>query len=378
MPSGKRKKVKNRGGEPRTVRVRSTGGNYPAVIGSGSLSRLPLLLEGKRRPSRLHLVSDRNVLRHHGEAIRKQLRRTGIPFSETVLAPGEGSKTMEQMQRILRSAVRSGCDRNSCMIAFGGGVVGDITGYAAASLLRGVEFIQVPASLLAMVDASVGGKTGVNIPEGKNLAGAFHQPRAVIMDLDLLGTLPVRQARAGWAEIIKTAAIRDLRLLSLIEREREVLLAGSPPLLAKVVERCVRIKAEVVEEDERESGLRMILNFGHTLAHGIEAAQGYGSLLHGEAVAVGMVFAARLGERLGITREATADRLEALLAAFGLPVYLSKLSCSRILTAMGRDKKRGPRGLRWVFLSRPGEALVRDDVKPAAWQAELKKFIQGK
>tara|TARA_B100001013_G_scaffold335690_1_gene254339 strand:+ start:221 stop:1015 length:795 start_codon:yes stop_codon:yes gene_type:complete len=264
------------------------------------------------------------------------------------------------------------------MVAFGGGVIGDITGYAAASLLRGVDFIQIPASLLAMVDASVGGKTGVNIPEGKNLAGAFHQPRAVIMDLGLLGTLPTRQVRAGWAEIIKTAAIRDLRLLSLIEREKAGLRTGSEQFLAKVIERCVRIKAEVVEEDERESGLRMILNFGHTLAHGIETAQGYGRLLHGEAVSIGMVFASRLGERLDITEAGTADRLEALLGSFGLPVHLSKLSCSRILTAMGRDKKRGPRGLRWVFLSRPGEALIRDDVKPAAWQTELKKFIQGK
>ena len=378
MPSGKKKNGNRLGGGVRTVRVRSAGGNYPAVIGAGALAQLPILLNGKRSPSRLHLVSDRNVLRHHGEAIRKQLKRTGIPFSETALAPGEGSKTMEQMQRILRSAVRSGCDRNSCMVAFGGGVVGDITGYAAASLLRGVDFIQIPSSLLAMVDASVGGKTGVNIPEGKNLAGAFHQPRAVIMDLGLLGTLPARQVRAGWAEIIKTAAIRDLRLLSLIEREKAALRTGSEQFLAKVVERCVRIKAEVVEEDERESGLRMILNFGHTFAHGIEAAQGYGQLLHGEAVSIGMVFASRLGERLDITEAGTADRLEALLGSFGLPVHLSKLSCSRILTAMGRDKKRGPRGLRWVFLSRPGEALIRDDVKPAAWQAELKKFIEGK
>lgn len=378
MPSAKSRKGRGAGAALRRVQVRSAGGNYPVLIGGGALEQLSVLLKDKLRPSRLHLVSDRNVLRHHGARIRKELRRSGIPWSETVLAPGEGSKNMEQMQRILRSAVRAGCDRNSCMIAFGGGVIGDITGYAAASLLRGVDFVQVPSSLLAMVDASVGGKTGVNIPEGKNLAGAFHQPRAVVMDLDLLSTLPSRQARAGWAEIIKTAAIRDSRLLSLIERERDALSAGSRQLLARVVERCVRIKAAVVEEDERESGLRMILNFGHTLAHGIEAARGYGRLLHGEAVSVGMVFAARLGEKLGITQDGTAVRLEKLISSFGLPVHLRDLPCSRILIAMSRDKKRGPAGLRWVFLAKLGEAIIRDDVKPGAWRSELKKFIQGK
>ena len=378
MPRGKSRQGRGPAAALRRVQVRSDGGNYPVLIGSGALGELAALLEKKIRPSRIHLVSDRTVLQHHGVLLRKQLKRTGIPWSETVLVPGEGSKNMEQMQRILRAAVRAGCDRGSCMMAFGGGVIGDITGYAAASLLRGVDFVQVPTSLLAMVDASVGGKTGVNIPEGKNLAGAFHQPRAVVMDLDLLKTLSGRQVRAGWAEIIKTAAICDSRLLALVEREQAALIEGSEPVLAKVIERCVRIKAAIVEKDERESGLRMILNFGHTLAHGIEAAEGYGKLLHGEAVAVGMVFAARLGEKLGITRSGTASRLEDLIRAFGLPVHLRDLPCSRILTAMSRDKKRGPGGLRWVLLSKPGEALIRDDVKPGSWQPELKKFIKGK
>ena len=378
MPPAKSRKGSGSAKAVHRVPVRSTGGNYPALVGRGVLAELPALLQKKVRPSRVHLVSDRNVLKSHGGLIRRQLKRAGIPWSETVLPPGEGSKNMDQLQRILRAAVRSGCDRSSCMVAFGGGVVGDITGYAAASLLRGVDFIQVPTSLLAMVDASVGGKTGVNIPEGKNLAGAFHQPRAVLMDLALLKTLPVRQVRAGWAEIIKTAAIRDSRLLALIERERAALLKGREQVLSRVIERCVRIKAAVVQEDERESGLRMILNFGHTLAHGIEAAQGYGKLLHGEAVAVGMVFASRLGETLGITSGGTSARLEEVIDAFGLPVHLRDLPCSRIVTAMSRDKKRGPGGLRWVLLSKPGEALICDHVKPAVWQPELRKFIQGK
>jgi len=306
--------------------------------------------------------------------VREALESTGLPVSQTVVPAGEASKSFVELERIVRETIRAGCDRRACLVALGGGVVGDLTGYAAASLLRGVPFVQVPTTLLAMVDASVGGKTGINVPEGKNLVGAFHQPRAVVMDLDTLRTLPRREVRAGWAEIIKTAAIRDTRLLSLIEKEREALLAGDEALLGRVVARCVRIKAAVVEADERESGVRMILNFGHTLAHGIEAAQGYGGLLHGEAVAVGMVFAARLGERLGRTATGTAERLEGTLAAYGLPVGLRGCDTSRILAAMSRDKKRGPKGLRWVFLPRIGEAAIADDVDPKVQQRELQAF----
>ena len=284
---------------------------------------------------------------------------------------------MQQLERLWRTATRRGADRNACFVALGGGVVGDITGFASASVLRGVEFVQVPTTLLAMVDASVGGKTGINLPEGKNLVGAFHQPRAVVIDLDFLKTLPARETRAGWAEIIKTAAIRDAALFRRISRQRQELLKGRPGPLGDVVARCVRIKATVVEADERESGLRRILNFGHTLAHGIEAAQGYGGLLHGEAVSVGMVFAARLGEALGHTPPGVTDRIEELLASYGLPVGLRRGDASRILSAMARDKKRGPHGLRWVFLTGVGRTIVVDGVPPGRVSRELEKFMRG-
>jgi len=357
------------------IRIRAPGGAYPAFVGSGALAQLPALLGGARRPSSVLLVSDRRVFRAHGARVEALIEASGVRSQRVVLPAGESSKCFAQFERILRAAVRAGCDRHALLVALGGGVVGDITGYAAASLLRGVEFVQVPTSLLAMVDASVGGKTGINLPEGKNLVGAFWQPRAVVIDLDVLATLPARESRSGWAEIIKTAAIRDARLLARIESQRDALIGGDLELLAGVVARCVRIKADVVAADEKESGLRMILNFGHTLAHGIEAAQGYDGLLHGEAVAIGMVFAARLGESLGCTAAGTAARLERTLDDFGLPTAVRGLSFARVWGAMGRDKKRGPCGLRWVLLARAAKAMIRSDVPEAAVRRELRGFL---
>ena len=241
-------------------------------------------------------------------------------------------------------------------------MVGDLAGFAAASMFRGIEVLQVPTTLLAMVDASVGGKTGINLPEGKNLVGAFQQPRGVIMDLDFLRTLPGRDWRAGWAEVIKTAAIRDAGLYLDLEQERKELLAGRSAELSRVVERCCRIKAEVVRADEKESGLRRTLNFGHTLGHALETVQRYGGLRHGEAVAIGMVFAAKLGEMLGHTQSGTSDRLQSLLEAYGLPTTMNDRRLDRLLEAMRHDKKRGERGLRWVFLARIGKTKVVDGV----------------
>jgi 3-dehydroquinate synthase len=362
----------------RRLTVRSAGGSYPVVIGPGAIDVLPRILARGPRPSGLFLVTDSRVARHHAGRLAGRVGQNGLRLARVVLPPGERSKSVRQLERLWRALVREGADRGSCLLAFGGGVVGDLAGFAAASILRGVDFIQVPTTLLAMVDASVGGKTGINLPEGKNLVGAFHQPRAVIMDLEFLETLPAREARAGLAEVLKTAAIRDAALLRRLEREREALLRLEAAALEDVVARCVAIKAGVVAADERESGLRRILNFGHTLAHAIEAAQGYGGLLHGEAVAVGMAFALCLGRRIGITSPSLAERLTALIAAFGLPIGLRGGAVSRILTAMSRDKKRGAGGLRWVLLERAGRAVVVDDVDPQTVQQELKSFLGGR
>jgi 3-dehydroquinate synthase len=304
------------------------------------------------------------------------LGRIGPPVGATVVPAGEPSKCVRELERLWRDLVRCGCDRSSSIITFGGGVVGDLAGFAAASVLRGVDFLQVPTTLLAMVDASVGGKTGINLPEGKNLVGAFHQPRAVVADLEYLRTLPERELRSGWAEVIKTAAIFDARLFRELERDRGALLRRSGAHLERVVARCVAIKAEVVRKDEREAGSRRLLNFGHTLGHGIEAVQSYGGLLHGEAVAVGMAFAAELGEALGITPPPAARRLTALLKAFALPTRISGLSADRLLVAMARDKKRGRRGLRWVLLRRLGEARIVEDVPLETVRERLREFVK--
>jgi 3-dehydroquinate synthase len=359
-----------------TVRIPGGGrpSRYPIVIGSGLLRRLPRILSKLGRPSRLHLISDERVWKSWGRRLSVTLNGGGVPWSRTVVPPGERSKSVGGIDRVWRDLVRSGCDRRSWVVAFGGGVVGDLAGFAASSVLRGLPFVQVPTTLLAMVDASVGGKTGINLPEGKNLVGAFHQPLAVVIDLDLLRTLPAREARAGWAEVIKTAAIRDAGLFRFLRSRRESLLSGEAAGLRRVVRACCRIKARVVEEDEREGGVRMLLNFGHTLGHAIEAASGYQGLLHGEAVAIGMTFAARLGEAMGASEPGTAARLESLLQAFGLPTVPGRVRLPVLLRALERDKKRGARGLRWVVLERIGRAVVREDIPWEAARAAIHGF----
>jgi len=363
----------------RTVHVDIPGTRYPLHIGAGASRRLPEVLRGRKGLSRVHVIIDARVARLHGRSLEALLREAGRPVSRTTVPPGEQSKSTPQLTRLWRDLVRAGCDRESVVVAAGGGVVGDLAGFAAASIYRGIDLVQVPTTLLAMVDASIGGKTGINLPQGKNLVGAFHQPIAVVMDLDFLRTLPRREARAGWAEVIKTAAIRDEGLLATLERRMGALRGMEPGAVAPIVEACCRIKAAVVAEDEKESGLRRILNFGHTLAHGLEAATRYGRLLHGEAVAIGMVFAARLGESLGTTEPGTAGRLEALLRGFGLPTRPPRgLSPARVLGAMDVDKKRGPGGVRWVLLARPGEVTMTDGIERNLVQARLRDFLKTK
>ncbi len=356
--------------------VRGSSG-YPITIGPGALELVPKTISSIGRPSRLHVISDSNVWRLWGKKLWTILERMEIPLSRTVVPAGERSKSMKTLDTIWRQLMRAGCDRRAWVVAFGGGVVGDLAGFAAASILRGVDFLQIPTTLLAMVDSSVGGKTGINLPEGKNLVGAFHQPRAVVIDLDLLRTLPAREMRAGWAEVIKTAAIRDERLFRYLEIEKKRLLRRHPSGMQHVVSACARIKADVVRRDEREGGLRMILNFGHTLAHAIEAGRGYGKLLHGEAVSIGMVFATRFGEARRLSARGVAERMEKLLKVYGLPVSLKGMPPRMLLRAMELDKKRGPRGLRWVFLDCIGRARIHEDIPWDVSRLAIQKFTTG-
>jgi 3-dehydroquinate synthase len=281
-----------------------------------------------------------------------------------VLPDGEAFKTWETLQLIFDALLARGCDRKTVLFALGGGVVGDMTGFAAASFMRGVPFVQIPTTLLAQVDSSVGGKTGINHPLGKNMVGAFYQPHRVICDLDTLQTLPSRELSAGLAEIIKYGPIADTAFLDWIEAHLADLLACAPQALAHAVQRSCEIKAWVVAQDEREAGLRAILNFGHTFGHAIEAGMGYGEWLHGEAVGCGMVMATRLSAALGMVDAAFAERLVKLIAAAGLPVrgpvLDSEDNAGRYLALMRLDKKAQAGAITFVLIDGPGRAVMRE------------------
>ena len=275
------------------------------------------------------------------------------------LPDGEAHKDWDALNRIFDTLLGAGCDRKTVLFALGGGVVGDVTGFAAASYMRGVPFVQVPTSLLAQVDSSVGGKTAINHPRGKNMIGAFYQPVRVIADLDSLDSLPDREIAAGLAEVIKYGPISDNAFLGWIEANLDALLARDKAALAHAVRRSCEIKAWVVGQDERESGLRAVLNFGHTFGHAIEAGLGYGQWLHGEAVGCGMVMAADLSARLGLIEPAYAQRLARLIERAGLPVRGPALGAARYLELMRLDKKAEGGEIRFVVIEAPGRAGVR-------------------
>jgi len=257
--------------------------------------------------------------------------------------------------------------RGHTMVALGGGVVGDLTGFVAATYNRGMGFVQVPTSIMAMVDASIGGKTAVNLPQAKNLVGAFYQPRLVVADVAALRTLAPRETTEGWAEAIKHGLVLDAGLFATFEEQGDHLLALEPELTTDVVRRSMAIKARVVSEDERETtGYRMLLNYGHTIGHGLEAATQYGYFLHGEAISVGMVGAARIGQRLGITSQEVVERQEAALRRFNLPVGAPGVDLERVQAAMALDKKAEGTSIRWVLLEEMGRAVVHRDVPQAA------------
>jgi 3-dehydroquinate synthase len=276
-----------------------------------------------------------------------------------VLPDGEAHKDWQTLNLVFDALLSHGCDRRTVLFALGGGVVGDMAGFAAASYMRGVPFVQVPTTLLAQVDSSVGGKTAINHPLGKNMIGAFYQPARVVCDLDTLATLPQRELSAGLAEVIKYGPIADTAFLDWIEANIEGLMRRDPAALAHAVRRSCEIKADVVGQDERESGLRAILNFGHTFGHAIEAGMGYGEWLHGEAVGCGMVMALQLSRRLGLVDEAFVRRVTALIARAGLPTVGPALGADRYLELMRVDKKAEAGEIRFVVIERPGQAGVR-------------------
>ncbi|MDQ2070203.1 3-dehydroquinate synthase [Natronospira bacteriovora] len=336
--------------------------SYPIHADRGLLNDSDFLHQTLQQP-RLLLVTDENVAPHWLAPLQRALGERLV--HAVVLPAGEAQKNLVTLERLFDELARHRIGRDGALLALGGGVVGDLTGFAAACWQRGTAFHQIPTTLLAQVDASVGGKTAVNHPSGKNLIGAFHQPRSVIADTATLSTLPDREFRAGLAEVIKHALIADLELLVWLESRVRELNDRDPETVAECVIRCCRIKAAVVAEDETEQGRRAILNFGHTFAHVIEGACGYGEWLHGEAVAAGMALALELSRRLGNINEEGRDRGIALMRDLQLPVNAPALDHQTWLDWMARDKKATASGLRLIVLDRLGHASVRGDVSEA-------------
>ncbi|MBX3600027.1 MAG: 3-dehydroquinate synthase [Rubrivivax sp.] len=342
-----------------TVTVTTPGHRYDILIGAGLLADAAAWM-GLPRAAQAVVVSNPTVQALHGAALLAAIAPHYGEVSTVLLPDGEQHKDWTSLERVFDHLLARGCDRRTVLFALGGGVVGDMTGFAAATYMRGVPFVQVPTTLLAQVDSSVGGKTAINHPRGKNMIGAFHQPVRVVCDLATLATLPDRELRAGLAEVIKYGPIADAAFLDWIEAHLDALLARDAAALAQAVRRSCEIKAAVVGADEREAGLRAILNFGHTFGHAIEAGLGYGQWLHGEAVACGMVMAARLSVALGLVSADFAERLRALVQRAGLPVVAPDLGgAARWLELMRIDKKAEGGEIRFVVIEAPGRAALR-------------------
>ena len=342
---------------------------YPVLIGRGVLRNANSWREVFPRDGRILVVTNEIVARWYLTPLLASLPETATVL---VLPDGESAKTLASAERIFEALANARLTRDGTVVALGGGVIGDLAGFAAACWMRGIRFVQVPTTLLAMVDSSVGGKTGVNIAHGKNLVGAFHQPSLVLADLAALDTLPDRQLRAGLAEVIKYGAIVDADFFGWLEHNATALCAREPDALAHAVAQSCTHKARIVARDERESGERALLNFGHTFAHALEQVTGYTTLLHGEAVAIGMLQAARLSAAQGLAEHEPAQRLEALLMAMALPTAPPLgLDPQALLDAMALDKKARGSSLRFVLWDRIGAARIVDDVPRAAVLAIL-------
>lgn len=360
-----------------TVNVRLEDRSYAVAIGRGLLPAL-----GRRVRSALArtgfalVVADKNTEPRYGRAAAASLEAAGFQTRTAIVPPGEPSKSLQRLEGLWAALATARAGRDAIVVAVGGGVVGDLAGFAAATWNRGIDLVQVPTTLLAMVDASIGGKTGINLRQGKNLVGAFHQPRLVLSDLDTLKTLPDRDFRAGLAEVVKYGLIGDVALFTLLEKNAGDILLRRPALLENIVARCVAHKARVVAEDEREGGPRMLLNLGHTFGHAVEAATGYKRYLHGEAVAIGLCAAATLAGNGGVE-----PRVRALVKALGLPDRAQGLSPEGLRRIAAGDKKVKGGKVRYVVCERVGKARVAADIDEgaiaAAWEAVVKGTGRG-
>ncbi len=344
----------NSGSRFHDISVRSAAGTYSVRVGEGAMVSLPELLHLYAPAHRYALIGDENVLQLYGEEVAERVHADGARLTTLSFPPGEASKTRKEWARLTDALLESGIGRDGCILALGGGVTGDLAGFVAATYLRGVPVVQLPTSLVAMIDSSVGGKTGVDTRHGKNLVGVFHPPRFVLIDTRLAETLPRRERIGGMAEAVKHGLILDPSYLEWIESHAEELLEGDPERTTHLVRRSVELKAQVVSEDEHEGGYREILNFGHTLGHALEAASDY-TLSHGEAVAMGMVLETRLGEELGITAPGSAEQVARVLRRIGLPHHPPPgIAGEEVYRLLFQDKKVRGDAIRIVMIGEPG------------------------
>jgi len=366
-------------------RVTTATQSYPIFVGYGLLDRLGEKIKGSGLSGVITIISDEIVFSIYGTKIEEMLQSAGFTVNSFVVLPGEQSKSMDSAVKIYDFLVEHRVERDDILIALGGGMVGDLAGFVAATFLRGIPWIQVPTSLVAMVDASIGGKVGVNHSQGKNLIGAFCQPSFVLADCQTLTTLPQRELTSGWAEVVKYGLILDKDFFEFLEDNADKLLKLEPDVVSQAIARSAAIKAHIVSQDEKERGIRIILNYGHTIAHGLEAATQYKHFLHGEAVAIGMMGAAKLSQKLGLLSPEAVGRQQSLLHKFGLPTqcnWETFASChsegekrpknlakgrlseaiSEITRAMELDKKVRAKAIRWVLLEDIGQATIRSDV----------------
>ena len=353
------------------LRIDLADRSYDILIGRGFLPHLGEHLSHLKSVRRALVVTNPVINKLYGKVLSEGLKSAGLAIECVEIPEGETHKTLQDAQTVYDHLIENQYDRNTLLVALGGGVIGDLTGFVAATFLRGVPCIQVPTTLLSQVDSSVGGKTAVNHPKGKNLVGAFYQPRLVAIDLDTLHSLPPDEFRAGMAEVIKYGVIEDPKLFAFLEKNSEKILNQDTQCLETIIETSCAIKAKVVERDERESSYRMVLNFGHTIGHAVEALTGYSQFKHGEAIAIGMVYAAKLSCQLAKCSEAVVQRIEALVEQFGLPSRLPKFTANEYIETMYRDKKAHDRNIRFILVKDIGTVEIVDRVAEADIQKVL-------
>ena len=358
--------------------VTHSGGSYPILVGWGLLDELGERLLELGLTGTVYIISDDKVFPLYGRRVQASLQRSNIEAHCFTLPAGEQSKSLKLAEAIYEWLVERKAERGEVLIAVGGGVVGDLSGFVAATFLRGISFIQAPTSMAAMVDASIGGKVAVNLPQGKNLVGAFHEPLMVVADVSALATLGKRELAEGWVEAIKHGLIMDADLFDTFEQHAENLMALEPKISEEVIRRSVAIKAQVVSEDERETlGPRTLLNYGHTIGHAIEAATNYDQYLHGEAVSVGMMGAALISQRMGLLSEEVVLRQQRLLERFNLPTSAPGVEPQQVLKAMSLDKKTRGGSITWVLLEGVGKAVLKRDLPTGLVEETLHALLSA-